>query len=190
MAGINGSQSPYAFMAQASPAEGLFDANGHEAPLPDFLRPSDSYIPASFEFILLSSAVPIEQLPTTMEFLPEEAHGDRLMLRYFEAVHPVARCVHRPSFELLYCSFRNDVREYFEPRVPVQAAVFAAWFSAAISLDEGDAQREYGMSKGDLVNKFRIGTEIALARARCGKTTRLETLQAFVMYLVSWIRPT
>lgn len=116
--------------------------------------------------------------------------GERLIHRYFEAVHPIARCVHRPSFEATYQSFWDDVSGDMEPRAPTQAVVFAAWLSAAVSLDEIRAQREYGCSKNQLVFNMRIGTETALSKAKFLSTTSVDTLQAFVMYMVSmiWVR--
>ena len=44
---------------------------------------------------------------------------------------------------------------------------------------------EFGVDKQSLVNNFREGAEAALARANFLRTTKVETLQAFVMYLVS-----
>jgi hypothetical protein len=43
---------------------------------------------------------------------------------------------------------------------------------------------EFGVDKHGLVDNFREATEAALSRANLLQTTRLETLQAFVMYLV------
>jgi len=106
------------------------------------------------------------------------------MQRYFNAVHPIARCAHRPSLEGIYASFWADVRENIEPRPSVQAVVFAAWFSAAVSVDEGFC-RGQDCNKTQLVLHMKIGTETALSKANFLSTTRFETLQAFVMYLVS-----
>jgi hypothetical protein len=106
-----------------------------------------------------------------------------LMQRYFDAVHPIARCVHRPSLEMQYATFWEDVALGIEPRPSVQALVFAAWFSAAVSLDEARAQT-YGFSRANLVENMKIGTEAALSKANFLRTTRVETMQAFVMYMV------
>lgn len=38
--------------------------------------------------------------------------------------------------------------------------------------------------KASLVDNFKLGTETALARANFLRTTKIEVLQAFVMYLV------
>lgn len=43
---------------------------------------------------------------------------------------------------------------------------------------------EFGVSKKDLVDNFQMGTETALVRANMIRTTKIETLQAFVMYMV------
>ena len=40
------------------------------------------------------------------------------------------------------------------------------------------------MSKSSLLHNFKLGTETALARAGFLRTTKIEVLQAFVMYLV------
>lgn len=44
--------------------------------------------------------------------------------------------------------------------------------------------REFGVAKASLVDNFKLGTETALSRANFLRTTKIEILQAFVMYLV------
>lgn len=73
----------------------------------------------------------------------------------------------------------------YEPRSSTQAVVFGAWFSAAVSLDDASVQRDFGLTKYALVERFKIGVETALSKAKFLKTTRVETIQAFVMYMVS-----
>ncbi|KAK4220149.1 hypothetical protein QBC37DRAFT_271125 [Rhypophila decipiens] len=159
--------------------------------IPEFLRPGASYIPptSGFFFGQVSS-------PSLLHFLPNQATGDKLMMRYFEAVHPIARCVHRPSFEPVYASFWDDVNQGFEPRASVQALVFAAWFSAAVSLaDDNEAAQVTSLagsglffSRSQLVENMKVGTEAALSKANFLRTTRVETMQAFVMYLLPLCR--
>jgi hypothetical protein len=43
---------------------------------------------------------------------------------------------------------------------------------------------EFVVPKMDLVNNFKVGTEMALGRANVTRSTKVETLQAFVMYMV------
>lgn len=63
--------------------------------------------------------------------------------------------------------------------------VFAAWFSAAVAMDENAINREFGFTKANLVENMKIATEVSLSKANFLGTTRIETLQALVMYMVS-----
>lgn len=63
--------------------------------------------------------------------------------------------------------------------------IFAAWLSAAVALDEAAITREFGFTKANLVENMKIGTEVALSKANFLRTTRVDTMQAFVMYMVS-----
>lgn len=100
-------------------------------------------------------------------------------------MHPIARCLHLPSFELQYEAFWDDATAGYEPRASVQAVVFAAWFSAAVAIDDNVANHEFGFPKANLVENMKIGTEVALSKANFLRTTKVETMQAFVMYMVS-----
>lgn len=148
--------------------------------LPDFLRPSASYIPPT-SGVFFGQVV---QSPSLLTFLPSRPAGDRLLEYYFQAVHPVARCVHRPTLEAQYDAFWDEATAGYEPRASVQAVIFAAWFSAAVALDEGAITREFGFTKANLVENMKIGTEVALSKANFLRTTRVDTMQAFVMYMV------
>lgn len=150
--------------------------------IPEFLRPGESYmVPNSSLFF-----GHMHEVPGLLAFLPQPSTTrDKLIRRYFEAVHPIARCVHRPSFEQLYASFEADIQLLQEPKASMQAVVFAAWFSAAVSMGEWDIEHEYGCKKIDLVTKLKAGVEQALAKANFLRTTKFETMQALVMYMVS-----
>lgn len=119
--------------------------------------------------------------------LPGRAVVDRLIANYWIRVHPIARTVHRPSFERQYQNFWVRVNMGMEPRSSFQAVLFAALLSSVISMDEHTMRTEYGVEKRTLVDNFREGAEAALAKAHFLRTTKLETLQAFVMYLVSLV---
>ncbi|KAK3300410.1 uncharacterized protein B0H64DRAFT_470510 [Chaetomium fimeti] len=161
------------------PGGGLQDASD----LPDFLKPGDSYLAPTSGFFFGQFA----ESPTLLSLLPPIELGHRLMRRYLDAVHPIARCVHLTSFEGMYTSFWEEVRQGIEPRTSVQAVVFAAWFSAAVSVDDSFC-RDHDCSKAQLVLHMKIGTETALSKANFLSTTRFETLQAFVMYLLPLCR--
>ena len=119
----------------------------------DFLKPGPSYIaPASG--VLFGQAKSQQGWQT---YLPAQQTSNRLIRQYFEAVHPIARCVHRPSFEQDYDIFWQHVAYNVEPLASLQVVVFAAMFSAAISMDEKDILQEFGISKESLVENFKNG---------------------------------
>lgn len=174
--------SPPGFSPGQTSRPGPFsESAGSDQSLPDCLRPSASYIPPT-SGVFFGQVI---QSPPLLTFLPAKPAGDRLLEHYFEAVHPIARCVHRPSFEMQYEAFWEEVTLGYEPRTSVQAVVFAAWFSAAVAMDESVINREFGFTKANLVENMKIGTEVALSKANFLRTTRFDTMQAFVMYMVS-----
>lgn len=119
-----------------------------------------------------------------LDFLPSRDLGNKLIRQYFHAVHPIALILHRPSFEKTWMSFWEEVALGIEPPTSAQAIVFATMFSGVVSMSDGQISREFGVAKATLVDNFKIGVETALARANFLRTTRLDTLQAFVSYLV------
>ncbi|KAM7207006.1 hypothetical protein V8F33_000105 [Rhypophila sp. PSN 637] len=185
-------QGPSSPMFNAPLPPSVPSSSSSDFEIPEFLRPGASYIPPTSGFFFGQ----VVQSPSLLHFLPNQATGDKLMVRYFEAVHPIARCVHRPSFEPIYASFWDDVNQGFEPRASVQALVFAAWFSAAVSLaDDNEAAQVTSLagsglffSRSQLVENMKVGTEAALSKANFLRTTRVETMQAFVMYLLPLCR--
>jgi hypothetical protein len=106
------------------------------------------------------------------------------MQQYWEAVHPVARIVHRPTFDVRYKLFWDQANQGVEPIGSLQAIVFAAWFTAVISMPEHDVLRLFNIPQERLRGILQQGTEMALAKAHFLRTTKAETLQALVMYLV------
>ena len=71
-----------------------------------------------------------------------------------------------------------------EPPNSLQAVVFAAMFSGVVSMPEDVILMEFGVGKRSLVENFQVGTETALGRANFIRTAKVETLQAFIMYMV------
>lgn len=143
------------------------------APGPTYLAPSPSFF-----FPNGNSSLSL------IDYLPSRTVADRLLSRYWLSVHPIARVVHKPSFQRRYEAFWEDISQALEPPYPLQAVVFAAMFSGAVSLPDAVILMEFGVSKQDLVNSFKLGTEAALGRANITRSTKVETLQAFVMYMV------
>ena len=171
--------------AYAAPSEREYTVNQaatHFVARPNtFLSPGPTYIAPTSSFFFSSSA----HANSLIDFLPSQIVTDQLLAQYWESVHPIARAVHRSSFQRRYDLFWNDVSMGMEPANSLQAVVFAALFSGVVSMDEEAITRKFGVSKPSLVDNFQKGTETALSRANIIRTTKLETLQAFIMYMVS-----
>ena len=161
---VDQSLNPY---AGQSPSSWMSPSN-------DFLAPSSGFYFA-----------PGIEKTTVMTYLPNKILVDKLLTHYWEAVHPIVRTVHRPSFERKYDVFWKSVASGIEPHRSFQAVIFAALLQSIISMPAEKALSEFGAEKLGLVNNFKLGTESALSRANFLRTTKLETLQATVMYLVS-----
>jgi hypothetical protein len=150
-------------------------------PASEWLKPGPAYIMPSSGFFFGSSG----QGASLIDFLPSRLAADRLIQQYFECVHPICQLVHRPTFEKEFDTFWGEVSLGIEPPSSVQTIVFAAMFSGAVSMEEPIIFRDFGVAKASLIDNFKLGTETALARANFLRTTKIEVLQSFVMYLVS-----
>ncbi|KAG9192370.1 hypothetical protein G6011_11104 [Alternaria panax] len=150
----------------------------------DWLAPTQDYVAPSSNFMLASG---VSQ--TCLEaHLPTRIVVDKLLVHYWDVVHVVARTVHRPSFERQYQNFWIRVNMGMEPRSSFQAVLFAALLSSAISMTEDMVRVKFETERRTMVDSFRQGTEAALAKANFLRTTKLETLQAFVIYLIALCR--
>lgn len=147
-----------------------------------FLSPGPTYIAPSSNFFFSSG----NASASLIDFLPSRTVADRLLDQYWVCVHPMCRLVHKPSFERRYRIFWDDVQIGIEPANSLQAVVFAAMFSGVVSMPEEAILSEFGVPKKDLVDNFQMGTETALGRANIIRTTKIETLQAFIMYMVGY----
>ncbi|KAL9025620.1 MAG: hypothetical protein Q9196_005588 [Gyalolechia fulgens] len=149
-----------------------------------FLAPGPTYIAPSSSFFFSSG----QNSASLIDFLPSKPIAGRLLNQYWLAVHPLCRTVHRPSFQRRYKAFWADVETGVEPPGSLQAIVFAALFSGVVSMPDNAILMEFGTTKKDLVDNFQMGTETALGRANVIRTTKVETLQALVMYMIPLCR--
>ncbi|ETS88043.1 hypothetical protein PFICI_01871 [Pestalotiopsis fici W106-1] len=161
------------------------DGGVSDASMPDFLRPGSQFLAPGSGFLF---GQVIEQ-PSILSFLPHKSAADRLMAQYFTSVHPIAPCCHRPSLERAYATFWDEVNANYEPRPSTQAVIFAALFSGAVAMDENEIIRELGgFPKGNWMASLKMGTETALSKSNFLRTTKVETMQAFIMYMLPLCR--
>lgn len=119
-----------------------------------------------------------------ISFLPSRELANTLMHEYWLRVHPLARVVHRMSFERQFLQFWQAVSSGYEPKFSIQALVFAVLFSAAVSMPEDLIRTRTGRAKDELVKNLQTAVEYALSRANFLRTVKTETIQAFCAYLV------
>ncbi|GAP86162.1 putative fungal specific transcription factor domain-containing protein [Rosellinia necatrix] len=179
-----GGHSPHTCGSQMLAFEGIPDGIP-DSSLPDFLKPTSQHIAPTSGFFFGQ----IGASPDILQFLPYRTVADRLMTQYFRAVHPIAPCSHRPSAEGAYATFWDDITAGYEPRPSTQAIIFATMFSGLVSMNEETVFHELGgYTKANWVAHLKIGTETALSKANFLRTTRVETMQAFVIYMVPLCR--
>ena len=152
--------------------------------VPDFLRPSTDYIAPS------SSALfgHLTAVPPVLRLLPAQHICDFLVKTYFTNVHPIASCLHQPTFEQQFREFLIHVGRGRQPRRPRQALVFAVLFAGVVATDADDLAEQFDVYKGELVELVKFGVEASLGRANLLRTTSVEAMQAFVIYLVALCR--
>lgn len=146
-------------------------------PGPDYIAPASSFF---FPGTNMSTSL--------IDYLPSKNAADQLIAQYWNAVHYLARAVHRPTFEAQYTLFWGQIATGSEPVPAVQGIIFAAMFSAAVSMSDAQVMQRFGTSRSALVDSLRSGTEQALAKANFLRTTKVDTMQAFVMYLIPLVR--
>lgn len=149
-----------------------------------YIGPGPEYIAPASSFFFAGT----NMSANLIDYLPSRTAADRLIAHYFRAVHYMCRCVHRPTFEAQYTLFWNQISTGTEPIPPLQAIIFAAMFSAAVSMTNEQVMSRFGTSKDMLVDSLRTGTESSLAKANFLRTTKVDTMQAFIMYLIPLAR--
>ncbi|KAI1607890.1 hypothetical protein EDD37DRAFT_10436 [Exophiala viscosa] len=150
----------------------------------DFLAPGPSYIAPGSGFLFGD----VGSKRSLINFLPAKGAADILVRKYYENVHFIARVVHWPSFQLHYDNFWIAVLAGLEPPPWQQSLVFSILFSAVASVPEADITTIFGRPQSTILANFQLGTEVALSKAQFLRATKLETLQALIIYLIPMCR--
>lgn len=146
-------------------------------PGPDYIAPTSSFF---FPGTNMSTSL--------MAYLPSKIAADQLIAQYWLSVHLLAKAVHRPTFEAQYAQFWSNIATGSEPLPSIQAIMFATMFSAAVSMTEDQVVQRFRTSRAALIDTLRSGTEMALAKANFLRTTKVDVMQAFVIYLIPLVR--
>lgn len=159
-----------------------------EAPLKDdpdtFLDPGSSFIPPGSGFVLGDTGV----RRSIVDFLPTKSSCDLLMRKYHNNVHPICRVVHWPTYQFQYENFWNSILSGIEPPPSLQAIVFSVCFAAVASMTNSEIDTVFHQAHRNVLVNFQTATETALAKANFLRTTRFDTLQALIIYLIPMCR--
>jgi hypothetical protein len=152
---------------------------------PSYLYPGLDYLSPSNGFFFSSSESSSARSETG--FLNRDL-CQNILKHYWGAVHIIAKCVHRPSFERQWENFWISIETRSQLPASLEAVVMAVLLCGTIATPDLNLASSFGVKKTTLIDDFKRATESALARAKIIHTTNLETLQAFVIYLISICR--
>lgn len=118
---------------------------------------------------------------------PPVAHIPRMFELYFQRYDPIIKILHRPSvLEKFKPIMNGDTRA--TPGSGDEALVFAIFYGAITTLDEGECEATFEAYKETLLLRYERSLEVALTNANLLLTTELPVLQAFCVYIVSALK--
>ncbi len=119
-----------------------------------------------------------------VRYLPDRNTSDLLLTQYWKFVHPVARVLHRPSFNWQWMAFWGNYELGKKIDKFSLALISTTLFAASVSIPDQFIQRELKQEKSKLIRQMQAAAENALARSNWISITQIEALQAVVVYLV------
>lgn len=124
--------------------------------------------------------------PPVEELQPSAVHIFRLWQIYLERVNPLTKIIHVPSLQPYVVEATSNPQS-----IPknIEALLFAIYTLATVSLTPDECLTLLGYSRETALQRFSLGVRVTLNRIGFLKTHDLETLQAFVIYLVYLLSP-
>ncbi|KAE9372011.1 hypothetical protein N431DRAFT_466303 [Stipitochalara longipes BDJ] len=119
--------------------------------------------------------------PNIREFHPLPSQIPFLLDIFSENVNAVSRIVHVPTVAKIVRDLRTNDLTSLTPAN--EALMFSIYYAAITSMDEDDVMTNFGLPKSDLNLKYRLGLELALAKADFLNNFDLTLLQAFIIFL-------
>ncbi|KAE8550782.1 hypothetical protein TMatcc_008838 [Talaromyces marneffei ATCC 18224] len=117
-----------------------------------------------------------------LKFLPPRTTADKLLEHYWLSVHPVARTLHRPSFAQRYETLWELIDNGANVPASLGAIVLAVLLAASVSVSK-DENAALSHSTQETM-RLKQGVEVALSKANLLVSNKMETLQAFITYLL------
>ncbi|KAL7945199.1 fungal-specific transcription factor domain-containing protein [Trichoderma barbatum] len=112
---------------------------------------------------------------------PLPSHGTFLWSVYLENVDQLVKILHVPTMEAVLREARRNPEKLTPGN---ETLVFAVYFAAVVTLDEGDVQTNFGTGKDELLAQFRFAVEQSLAKANFLNTSDVTVVQALTLFLL------
>lgn len=127
---------------------------------------------------------------TLLDILAHKLQTDQWMRCFRIRVHPIACTLRWSHLVARYENFWSYVNRRIEPPPALVALIASVIYSATISVSCSDPYKiSRETSHGKLAQVLQSIAETALIKAKCLRSSDLETLQALVIYLVrSYLR--
>ncbi|KAL2036736.1 hypothetical protein N7G274_010531 [Stereocaulon virgatum] len=136
--------------------------------------------------LLLSAS---QSPPGWGNFFPSREEIHILYHQYYAAVDPLAHLVHKPSFDTECFNLSSSLPSLESAPASFRALLLAICMAAAVSLSPMQSHLQLGTAKqNELVGKLKLATEKALIEANYMKSVKLQTLQAFTIYMIPQCR--
>jgi len=116
---------------------------------------------------------------------PEPVDIFRLWQIYLDNVNPLLKVTHTPSLQVRIIEAASNLSN-ISPTL--EALMFSIYCMSIQSLDLDDSQTMFGLSKRDLLTKYRFGCQQALSNCGFLRTGDRDCLTALYLYLVSSVR--
>jgi hypothetical protein len=125
----------------------------------------------------LADQVGVSQYPSALQILA-------LLGAYMSNVHTVIKILHGPSLSA-YLQGKSKSLDCSPGPKGIEALNFSIFHAAATSLTEEECVVKLGEERQILLRRYRLATELGLAKADFINSTEISTLQALVLFLQS-----
>lgn len=121
-------------------------------------------------------------------YYPTPHEQDHIYRRYVESVDPLIRIIHKPTFERQLHIFR-DTPNHPSLGLNFEPLFFGMCLVSVTSMHPDFVRLNYQTSKDDMLQKYRIALEQALANSRYLHCKDIPTLQGMIFCVVSGFQP-
>lgn len=116
------------------------------------------------------------------DYHPSHSDAIRLWQTHKENVEPICKVLHIPTVNAMVQSVSQ------QPALASKAdevLLFAIYHFAVVSMDADDCLLNFGQTREDMMKKYSYAIRQALVNAQVLKTTEMQVLQAYLLWLIS-----